>query len=129
SVTNDFHWSFLRNWWQWSTKDAPPQAAGLGGALEPLGEVGTTVLAPFNVNTQNIRTRFWDGQDHFLRDDVTVLKGNHLMNFGGSYQRNFNWHQRSDNGGGINYTTTYQLGDSSGAGLVNMAGFGPGGTT
>src|SRR5207249_1815872 len=84
TTTNDFRWSYLRNWWSWSTKDAPPQIAGLGAALEPLGEVSTTVLAPFNVNTQSVRTRFWDGQDHFFRDDITSLKGNHLFQFGGS---------------------------------------------
>ena len=60
--------------------------------------------------TQSIRTRFWDGQDNFFRDDMTLLKGNHLIQFGGQYQHNFNYHQRTDNGGGINFTPTYQLG-------------------
>ena len=119
NLTNDFHYSFLRNYWSWSTQNAPPQVAGLGGALEPFGETANP-LAPFNVNTQNIRTRFWDGQDNFLRDDVTLLKGNHLFNLGGQYQRNFNYHQRSDNGGGINFTPTYQLGQSGGTGVSNL---------
>ncbi len=92
----------------------------MGGALEPGGET-TSLLAPFNVNTQSIRTRFWDGHDHFFRDDVTWLKGHHLFNFGGQYQHNFNYHQRSDNGGGINFTTTYQIGDSTGAGNVDLS--------
>lgn len=121
-VTNEFHYSFTRNWWSWSTNDAPPQITGLGGALEPFGETNANVLAPYNLNTQSIRTRFWDGQDHFFRDDITMLKGNHLYTFGGIYQRNMEWHQRSDNGGGINYTTTYQLGDSAGAGKIDFSG-------
>jgi hypothetical protein len=121
-VTNDFHYSFLRNWWSWATKGAPVQSPGLGGALEPYGERKLEVLAPFNVNTQQTRTRFWDGKDHFFRDDVSVLHGNHLFQFGGQYQHNFNWHQRTDNGGGINYYPAYLLGDTSGAGLVNMGG-------
>ena len=125
-ITNDFHYSFLRNFWSWSDNNAPPQASGLGGALEPFGESATEALVPFNVNTQSIRTRFWDGKDHFLRDDVTIIKGNHLFQFGGQYQHNFNYHQRSDNGGGINFTTTYQLGDSSGAGIVDLTGLGGG---
>ncbi|HEX4321684.1 MAG TPA: carboxypeptidase-like regulatory domain-containing protein [Acidobacteriaceae bacterium] len=120
-MTNDFHYSFLRNYWSWADNNGPPQAEGLGGALEPFGESATLALTPYNVNTQSIRTRFWDGQDHFLRDDVTLLKGNHLIQFGGQYQHNFNYHQRSDNGGGINFTTTYQLGDSSGAGIIDMS--------
>ncbi len=73
-----FPLQLLRNYWSWSDNNAPPQIAGLGGALEPFGETAGNVLAPFNVNTQSIRTRFWDGQDHFFRDDLTFLKGNHL---------------------------------------------------
>jgi hypothetical protein len=72
------------------------------------------------VNTQSVRTRFWDGHDHFFRDDVTALKGHHLFSFGGQYQHNFNYHERSDNGGGINFTPTYQLGSSSGTGVGNL---------
>lgn len=123
-VTNDFHYSFLRNYWSWSDNNAPAQISGLGGVLEPMGEqaANTGVLSPFNVNAQDIRTRFWDGHDNFLRDDVTMLKGNHLITFGGQYQRNWDYHQRSDNGGGINFTTTYQLGDGSGSGQVTMPG-------
>lgn len=124
NLTNDFHYSFLRNWWAWSTNGDPVQADGLGGALEPLGEQHYAVLAPYNVNTQNTRTRFWDGKDHFFRDDLTLLKGNHLFQFGGQYQHNFNWHQRTDNGGGINYYPVYQLGDAGGAGEVDLSALG-----
>ena len=66
------------------------------------------------------------GKDHFFRDDLTLLKGNHLFQFGGQYQHNFNWHQRTDNGGGINYYPVYQLGDSGGAGAVNIDALGAG---
>ena len=76
-----------------------------------------TAPVPYNVNTQNIRTRFWDGQDHMLRDDVSSLKGNHLFQFGGTYQHNYDYHQRSDNGGGINYQPVYQLGTTAGSGI------------
>ena len=121
NVTNDLHYSYLRNFWAWEDAGDPPQLAGTSGALEPFGEQATTVLAPYNVNTQGTRTRFWDGQDNFLRDDVTILKGNHLLQFGGQYQHNWNYHQRTDNGGGINYSLTYQLGDATGAGLVDLS--------
>lgn len=129
TTTNDFHYSYLRNFWSWQTQGGPAQLAGLGAALEPLGESASSALLPFNVNAQQARTRFWDGQDHYFRDDVTMLKGNHLFTFGGAYQRNWNYHQRTDNGGGINYYPTYQLGDSRGAGLVDMTALGgPGGS-
>jgi hypothetical protein len=58
SLTNDFHYSYLRNFWQWKGANAPPQVAGAAGAIEPLGESSTVVLSPYNVNAQNIRTVF-----------------------------------------------------------------------
>ncbi|MHB8411504.1 MAG: carboxypeptidase-like regulatory domain-containing protein [Candidatus Acidiferrales bacterium] len=127
NTTNDFHYSFLRNWWAWTDREDLPQFSGLGGALEPLGETSSP-LAPYNLNTQAVRTRFWDGMDHMLRDDITTLHGNHLFQFGGTYEHNFNWHQRSDNGGGINYQPVYRMGGagSTGAG-INMTGYVPAG--
>jgi len=118
NFTNDFRYSYLRNWWAWSTHQDPPQLAGLGGALEPGGESATQALIPYNVNTQQTRTRFWDGHDNMFRDDLTLLHGNHMFQFGGMYQHNWNYHQRTDNGGGINYQTVYQMGTSRGAGIT-----------
>ncbi len=122
SLTNDFHYSYLRNAWQWKGAGAPPQVAGSAGAIEPLGESSTNVLSPYNVNAQNIRTRIWDGKDNFFRDDLSKLKGNHFIQFGGQFQHNFDYHQRTDNGASINYTPTYQLGDTGGAGNINYSG-------
>jgi Carboxypeptidase regulatory-like domain len=123
SLTNEFHYSYLRNYWQWKDSNAPSQVAGGGGALEPFGETNaTTVLSPYNVDAQDIRTRIWDGKDNFFSDNLTKLKGDHLIQFGGQYQHNFNYHQRSDNGNAINFTTTYQVGDSSGGGLISYTG-------
>jgi hypothetical protein len=134
NVTNDIHYSFLRNWWAWGRAGDTIQVPGLGGALEPFGENRDQVLSPFNVNTQQTRTRFWDGKDHMFRDDLTMLHGNHLFQIGGIYQHNFNWHQRTDNGGGINYQPVYQLGTTSGAGTgvsltAPAAWLGAGGST
>ena len=126
NLTNDFHYSFLRNFWQWGDNNAPPQIAGLGGAMEPGGENATYSLVPYNVDTQDIRTRFWDGQDNFFSDNFSLLKGNHLLQFGGQYQHNYNYHERSDNGGHINFTPTYELGDQQGSGGVDMSDLGSG---
>jgi hypothetical protein len=126
NVTNDFRYSFLRNYWQWGSAGDPAQFSGLGAALEPFGETtaGRETLAPYNVNAQNTRTRFWDGKDHFFRDDVSWSKGTHLLQFGGQYQHNWNFHERTDNGGGINYYPVYQLGAPSNAGAVDLSGLG-----
>jgi hypothetical protein len=126
NMTNSFVYSYLRNYWAYGTNGGPPQFAGLGGALEPGGESLTQALLPYNVNNQQTRTRFWDGQDNMFKDDVTWLKGRHTFQFGGQYQHNYNYHQRTDNGGGINIYPTYLLGTTSNAG-INMKGFVPAG--
>jgi hypothetical protein len=119
NTTNDFHYSWLRNWWAWARNGAPPQIAGLGGALElDAGQSATQDLGPFNVNNQQIRRRFWDGHDQMVRDDISTLKGNHLFQFGGTYQHNWDYHQRNDSGGTINAFPVYSLGNgSTGSGL------------
>ena len=115
TLTNDVHYSYLRNFWQWGTNGAPPQLPGLGGAVEIGGETaGVNALIPYNVNSQSVRQRFWDGQDNQVRDDLSKVAGNHLLQFGGSYQRNFNFHQRDDNGAGIFNNTVYQVGGATG---------------
>jgi hypothetical protein len=124
NTTNDLHYSFLRNFWQWKRAGDPTQTATLGGALEidsgqsaGFGQVND--LGPYNVDTQNTRNRFWDGHDQMLRDDVSMLKGNHLFTFGGTYEHNWDYHQRTDNGGGINNQVVYELGNgTSGSGLA-----------
>ena len=117
NTTNDLHYSFLRNFWQWGSAGDPPQLSGLGGALAAFGQSQTQELSPYNVDTQNTRQRFWDGKDNMIRDDVSNLHGNHLFQFGGTYERNWDFHQRTDNGGGINYQPVYELGIGSGAGI------------
>jgi hypothetical protein len=139
NLTNDFHYSYLRNWWQWGTEGGAAQGSaaapggvntcapaaacvGLGAAIEPFGESATQALIPYNVNAQQARTRYWDGKDNMIRDDMSYLRGNHLFQWGGTYQHNFNQHQRTDNGSGINYYPTYQLGTTTGAGAgVSLA--------
>jgi hypothetical protein len=118
NITNDFRFSYLRNFWQWSTQAGPPQFAGLGGAVEIGGESQLGSLIPYNVDSQDVRQRFWDGHDYFLSDTISHLKGNHLFQYGGSYMRQFLYHGRDDNGVGINTSVVYQVG---GTGLNNNA--------
>ena len=124
TLTNDFRYNYTRNFWQWGSANAPAQLAGLGGAVEIGNGTGgaaesASALIPYNVNTQNIRQRFWDGQDNLLKDDLTLIKGKHLYQFGFSYQRNFDYHMRTDNGNGINNQIVYQV-TSSG---INFSSF------
>ena len=122
TTTNDFRFSYLRNFWQWGTAAAPPQLPGLSGALEIGGE-SSSALIPYNVNTQSVRQRFWDGQDKMIRDDVTKIRGNHLITFGGQYQRNYNYHLRNDNGQGIMNAPVYQI--TNGPGVTYPTAYRP----
>jgi hypothetical protein len=79
---------------------------------------GLNALIPYNVNASGVRQRFWDGQDKLLRDDLTILKGNHLLGFGGAYQRNFDYFSRTDNGNGVNDQIVYQI-TSTGINFTN----------
>ncbi len=117
TMTNDIRVNYTRNFWQWgSASDASP-LLGLGGTLEIGGE-STNALIPYNVNTQSVRQRFWDGQDKMIKDDVTWIKANHLVQFGGMYSRNFDYHMRTDNGQGINNAIVYQNTSSN----INFSG-------
>jgi hypothetical protein len=119
TITNDFRYNYSRNYWQWFlTGGDAPQLPGLAGAVEIAGE-STNALIPYNVNTQNTRTRYWDSHDHLLKDDITIIKGNHLIQVGGSYQHNWYQHSRTDNGQGINNSLTYQVTSSN----INFGNF------
>jgi hypothetical protein len=123
TITNDLRWNYSRNYWQWFSLGDPPQFPDLGGAVEIAGE-GTTggipnALIPYNVNTQSTRTRYWNGKDNLIKDDLTIIKSNHLLQIGGSYQHNYNEHSRTDNGQGINNQIVYQVTSSN----INFGNF------
>lgn len=116
-LTNDFHYSYTRNYWLWNSALAPPQPftgglAALPAPLEIGGETSNSFI-PYNVDTQDVRERYWDGQDHTLRDDVSMIHGNHLLQFGGMYQHIWDAHQRDDNGVSTFTNLTYVSGGSS----------------
>jgi hypothetical protein len=110
-LTNDIRVSYVRNLWAYGSAMAPPQLPGLGGAIEIGGET-SAALIPYNVNNQSVRAREWNGQDKQLKDDVSYLRGNHLFQFGGSFQRNFDQMYRTDNGVGIMSALVYQIYDT-----------------
>ncbi len=116
SITNDLRLSYLWNWWGWGTSGIPPQTAGLGGAVEiadPTNTDGetsaTNALIPYNVDTQDVRQRTWDGKDYMLRDDLSWVHGNHLFQFGGFFQKNVDYFSRTDNGTTISNQIVYQI--------------------
>ena len=133
SVTNDFHFSYTRNWWAYLSPSGVPNVAGYPAALEVGGENSNNVFIPYNTNNQSVRTRYWDGHDYMLRDDVSWVRGSHYFQFGGTYQRNVDAHKRNDNGGSINTYEQYLIGEGNSVGLssvgVDMSGYVPTGIT
>jgi len=125
NLTNAFHYSYLRNFWQWAGTNVSPQTipgfSGLGGALE-IGNgtasnstsESSSALIPYNVNVQSVRTRVWDGIGNTFSDDLTLLHGNHIFQFGGKYTNQWDYHERNDNGGGILNANVYQIGPGGG---------------
>ncbi|MFZ0856615.1 MAG: carboxypeptidase-like regulatory domain-containing protein [Candidatus Acidiferrales bacterium] len=132
NVTNDFHFSFTRNWWAYGDPGGIPNVAGFPAALEVGGEQQDT-FQPYNTNNQDVRTRYWNGHDSMYRDDVTWIKGNHLFQLGGLYQHNNDTHNRNDNGETINTFEQYLVGAGNGASLagygIDMTGYIPTGIT
>lgn len=113
NLVNDFRYSYLRNAWQWSSVGAPAQLPGLGGAIEPYAD-NSSALVPYQVDRGDALARFWDGQDNMISDNLSLVSGNHLFQFGGQYQRDFDKHQRNDNGVNIISSVVYQANYGSG---------------
>jgi hypothetical protein len=129
-LTNDFHFSYTRNWWAYGDPSGVPNVAGYPAALEVGGETSGS-FQPYNTNNQNVRTRYWDGHDYMYRDDLTAVKGTHLFQIGGMYLRNVDTHKRNDNGESINTYEQYLIGMGNSTPLsgqnIDMTGYFPGG--
>jgi hypothetical protein len=103
-LTSEFKFDYLRHWWQWGTfapskMPAPagfPQPDGLNAALSILGEGITVGMQPINVDTQNARSRLWNGKDYTFIENLSWLKGNHLIQFGGRGGSQHFYHRRDD---------------------------------
>ncbi|HKR30372.1 MAG TPA: carboxypeptidase-like regulatory domain-containing protein [Terriglobales bacterium] len=119
NITNQFNFSYLRDFWQWNTAGATPQNAGAAAALQIGGESQNSALVPMNVDTNSVRTRRWDGHNYEYRDDVSWLSGNHLFQFGGSAARSAVLFNRNDGQVSSLTQVVYQLTAANG---VNIPG-------
>jgi hypothetical protein len=117
TLTNDFHFSYTRNWWAYASPSGVPNVAGYPAALEIGGEnsgsdgLNTPIFGPYNTNNQQTRTRIWNGHDYMWRDDMSWVKGNNLFQFGFMYLRQSLTHIRNDNGETINTYQQYLIGE------------------
>lgn len=113
NMTNDFRFNYLRHWWQWQPFTPAPQVAGIAAALAIAGESRTAGLVPVNVDTQNARSRVWNGKDFTFQDNVSWVKGTHLIQFGGRYTNQTLFHRRDDKVVGGLAVPVYQVLDGA----------------
>jgi hypothetical protein len=97
AVTNEFHFNYVRNNWQWIRAGAYPQDPNIPAAVEIGGQKYTVALMPMNADTQNSRPRLWTGHDWNYRDTLSWLKGNHFFQFGGELYHQWLHFDRYDN--------------------------------
>lgn len=103
-LTSEFRFDYLRHWWQWATfapssMPAPagfPQPDGLNAALTIGGEGIGVGMQPINVDTQNARSRLWNGKDYTFMENLSYVKGSHLLQFGGRAGKQNFYHRRDD---------------------------------
>ena len=116
--TNDVHFSWLRDWWEWSSLPPFPQLPGITpAALVPGGDSVDNALVPLNIDTQNARTRLWNSHGTGLRDDASWVHGNHLLQFGGSFNHTWVFFRRDDGQQNSQKTLQYFFGSTSLSGI------------
>lgn len=93
NVTNEFHFSYTRNYWRWNRAGGIPYISGIPDGLE-FGEQSAqsgSLFAPINMDTQDARQRLWAEHNFDFRDTLSWIKGNHYFQFGGDHMHQW-WH-------------------------------------
>src|SRR5215472_7313738 len=96
NMTTDAHFNWLRHWWQWKPVSPFPQVSGTAAAVQIFAESVTGGMVPMNIDTQNARSRVWNGKDFTYGDNTTWLKGKHIISFGGEFRHEHFTHTRDD---------------------------------
>ncbi len=126
-LTSQSTFDYLRHWWQWATFSpsiipAPQgfaQPNGQNAALSILGEGIGTGMQPINVDTQNARSRLWNGKDYNFSENLSWVKGNHLIQFGGRSEWQRFYHRRDDKVVGGLTSEVFTIGRLSSGSHVN----------
>jgi hypothetical protein len=96
NLTTEAHFNWLRHWWQWKPVSPFPQVAGTAAAVQIFAESAQNGMVPMNIDTQNARSRVWNGKDFTWGDNTTWLKGKHILSFGGEFRHEHFNHTRDD---------------------------------
>ncbi|MFN0112013.1 MAG: carboxypeptidase regulatory-like domain-containing protein [Blastocatellia bacterium] len=112
TVVNEFNFNYLRHFWEWARFTPKSQVSSANAALAIAGEgLNSFVDEPINVDTQNARSRAWNGRDFNIQDNLSWAKGNHSLQFGGKYLHQSFFHQRDDKVVGGLTALVYQIED------------------
>ncbi len=127
-LTSEFRFDWMRHWWEWATLHpnvipAPEggfaQPNGTNAALSISGEGIGVGMQPINVDTQNARSRLWNGKEYNFLENMSWLKGNHLVQFGGRLGHQHFFHRRDDKVVGGLTSEVFTIGRLSSGSHVN----------
>jgi hypothetical protein len=99
NLVNEFHFDWLRHWWQWSAPGVGVQVispALSDTRLQIWSESRVNGMVPINVDTQSARKRVWNGRDFTFIDNLNWIRGKHAWQFGGRAQIEHFLHVRDD---------------------------------
>lgn len=96
NFTTEGHFNWLRHWWQWKPVSPFPQVSGTAQAVQIFAESRANGMVPLNIDTQDARSRTWNGKDFTYADNSTWIKGKHILSFGGEFRHEHFTHTRDD---------------------------------
>ncbi|MGN6592722.1 MAG: carboxypeptidase regulatory-like domain-containing protein [Terriglobales bacterium] len=114
NLTQQIHFDYLRDWWSWSTLGAPIQLPGQADAALEIGGETSNAPIPMNIDTGDSRMRTWLDHNYALSDDLSWLRGNHLLQFGGSFSHSNVHFNRNDGQTGSSTFPVYQVTSNAG---------------
>ncbi len=114
TLINEFTFGYARNWWAYKRQRPIPQLSGTTGAL--LAALGTLDQG-IEVDTQRARSRIW--RDHVWQfgDNLTWVKRDHTLQFGGTWRRMPVFHERDDKVVGSLSSLVYELNAQTSTGV------------
>jgi len=104
ALTSETRFSWSRHWWEWQTQAPFPQVPGTSIAVDmgtesvasALGTAGGVFADLVNIDTQQARSRVWNGKDSYIAQNLVWVRGKHTFQFGGSFRNQGILHQRTD---------------------------------
>ncbi|HKV23849.1 MAG TPA: carboxypeptidase-like regulatory domain-containing protein [Candidatus Acidoferrum sp.] len=95
NLVNEFHGSYLLNRWFWQRQGVTNALANVPAGIE-FSDSHFGCMCPLNMDTQDSRSRVWNGHDWNYSDTLSWIRGSHYMQFGGTTVHWWDHHVRDD---------------------------------